>query len=59
MDIQSKLQIQIEEQNSKMGQMRQQLTDTFEKQLKQLELKMEMNMTQMFNDFLDRGFKLL
>ena len=31
--------------------MRQQLTDTFKKQLKQLELKMETNMTQMFNNF--------
>ena len=31
--------------------MRQQLMETFKKQLKQLELKMEMNVTQMFNDF--------
>ena len=31
--------------------MRQQLTEAFKKQLKQLELKMEMNVTQMFNDF--------
>jgi hypothetical protein len=51
MDIQNQLQTQIEEQNTKMEQMRQQLTDAFEKQLKQLELKMETNMTQMLNDF--------
>ena len=31
--------------------MRQQLMEVFEKQLQQLELKMEMNITQMFNDF--------
>ena len=51
MDIQNQLQTQIEEQNKKMEQMRQQLMDAFEKQLKQLELKMETNVTQMFNDF--------
>ena len=50
-DIQTQLQTQIEEQNNKMEQMRQQLMDTFDKQLKQLELKMETNVTQMFNDF--------
>ena len=34
-----------------MEQMRQQLMDAFEKQLKQLELKIGTNVMQMFNDF--------
>ena len=53
-DIQNNLQLQIEEQNNKMEQMWQQLMETFKKQLKQLELKMEMNVMQMFNDFRQR-----
>ena len=49
--IQTQLQLQIAEQQTKMGQMWQELTQTFEQQNKQLELKMETNATQMFNNF--------
>ena len=49
--IQTQLQLQIVEQQNKMEQMRQELMQTFKQQLKQLELKMEMNVMQMFNYF--------
>ena len=45
------LQQQIDEQRTAMDNMRDQLTWQFEQQLKQLELKMDSNSKQLFQDF--------
>ena len=49
--IWTQLQLQIEEQCSAMEQMKNQLQLNFENQIKQLELKMETNANQLFQDF--------
>ena len=48
------LRSQIEEQRIMMEKMRMELQQSFEHQIKQLELKMESNNTQMFHDFSQR-----
>ena len=49
--IRTQLELQIEEQCNAMEQMKTQLQLNFENQLKQLELKMETNANQLFQDF--------
>ena len=50
-EIRTQLQLQIEEQRTAMAQMKHQLQLDFERQLQQLELKMEQNATKLFQDF--------
>ena len=49
--IRTQLQLQIKEQCSAMEQMKQQLQLNFKRQIQQLELKMETNAKQLFQDF--------
>ena len=54
--IWTQLQLQITEQCSEMEQMKHQLQQNFEQQLKQLELKMEMNLNS-YSKTLDNAFR--